>query len=154
MAIATRSDASSRVAAGWWISVAMLLAGSAQAQGLDQFQPKENAQQREAVNLAIRQCLRLIQEKTVQARVSIKGPCRKESGEWSGVEKIDNGFKLRFSVTPAESSAGTLISAIQGDAVRVFCTADAQGAVTQFEDLKEGIRESFSSTGLCWPAGD
>ena len=154
MATATRSDATSRIAAGWWLAVAMLLAGSAPAQGLDQFQPKENARQREAVNLAIRQCVRLIQEKTVQARVSIKGPCRKDSGAWSGVEKIDNGFKLRFSVTPAESSAGTLISAIQGDAVRVFCTADAEGAVTQFEDLKEGIRESFSSTGLCWPAGD
>jgi hypothetical protein len=154
MAVAPRFKHTDRIAAAWWISLAMLFSGGAQAQGLDQFQPKESAREREAVNLAIRQCVRLIQEKTVQARVSIKGPCRKESGEWSGVERIDHGFKLRFSVTPAESSAGTLISAIQGDAVRVFCTADAQGAVTQFEDIKEGIRESFSSTGLCWPAGD
>jgi hypothetical protein len=154
MAVAPRFKHTDHIAAGWWISLAILIAGGAQAQGLDQFQPKESAREREAVNLAIRQCVRLIQEKTVQARVSIKGPCRKESGEWSGVDRIDQGFKLRFSVTPAESSAGTLISAIQGDAVRVFCTADAQGAVTQFEDIKEGLRESFSSTGLCWPAGD
>lgn len=100
--------------------------------------------------------MRLIQQKTETARVSIKGPCRKEGGDWSGVERLENGggFRLRFSVTPADSSAGTLLSALQGDAVRVFCSADTQGAITQFEDLKEGIRESFSSTGLCWPAGD
>jgi hypothetical protein len=133
---------------------ALFAAGAVSAQGLEKFQPKESPQERLVINSAIQQCVRMIQQKTVQARVSIKGPCRKESGEWSGVDKSDAGFKLRFSVTPAESSAGTLISALQGDAVRVFCTADAQGAVTQFEDVKEGIRESFSSTGLCWPAGD
>lgn len=134
--------------------VLALGAGGLSAQGLDQFKPKEGRDERLAVNQAIRQCVRLIHEKTVQSRVSIKGPCRKASGEWAGVEKLDTGFRLRFSITPADSSAGTLLSAIQGDAVRVFCSADAQGAVTQFEDVKEDIKESFSSTGLCWPAGD
>ncbi len=128
--------------------------GGVTAQGLDQLQPKEAHEERLAVNKAIQQCVSMIHEKTVKARVSIKGPCRKQSGEWAGVDKVGDGFRLRFSVSPADSSAGTLISAIQGDAVRVFCRADKQGAVTNFEDVKESIAESFSSTSLCWPPGD
>jgi hypothetical protein len=145
-----------RLAAALLCTAGLMAGNVARAQGLEQFQQKGTGDERSAVNQAIRQCVRLIQQKTETARVSIKGPCRKDSGTWSGVERLENGggFRLRFSVTPADSSAGTLLSAIQGDAVRVFCTADTQGAITQFEDLKEGIRESFSSTGLCWPAGD
>ncbi|MDB5893372.1 MAG: hypothetical protein JWQ88_903 [Rhodoferax sp.] len=124
------------------------------AQGLERFKASEPRDERLAINRAVRQCVRLLQEKTAPARVSVTGPCRKPSGDWAGVDRLEPGYRLRFSVTPAGASAGTLLSAIEGDSVRVFCTADAEGAVTQFEDVKEGLRESFSSASLCWPAGD
>ena len=130
------------------------LASPAQSQALGQFHQGEAREERLAVNRAIQQCTRMIQQKTAPARVSLLGPCRKPSGEWAGVDRLEPGYRLRFTVTPAGASAGAVVSALQGDAVRVFCTADAQGAVTQFEDVKEGLRESFSSTALCWPAGD
>jgi hypothetical protein len=136
------------------MSVGVIMAGHAQAQGLERFQPGEGRAERLAINRAVRQCIGLIHEKTAPARVSLKGPCRKPSREWSGVERLEPGYRLRFTVSPADSSAGTLLSAIQGEAVRVFCTADAEGQVTQFVDVNEGVRESFSSAALCWPAGD
>lgn len=128
--------------------------GMAAAQTLEQLRPRTGREETNAVNSAIHQCVAMIKEKTGGGRISMVGPCHRGSREWTGLERTDDGFRLRFSITPSGTSSGTLISAIKGDAVRVFCTADAKGQVTNFEEVPEGLRESFNSNGLCWPAGD
>ena len=74
-ATARRLTAAMALAAG-------ALASAAQSQALGQFHQGEAREERLAVNRAIQQCTRMIQQKTAPARVSLLGPCRKPSGEF------------------------------------------------------------------------